>query len=144
MSTSKVYQIRYNTVSKDDTERWRLIDENGIETLVSDIFVNGEVYTTKDHMGSLGYKWHITCKGNCVIKDNIAHITTPPKESAFKRHLLKTISYRFLGTLTTVVVAYTLGAPIAMASMLGVGELAIKPILYFIHERVWYKFVKLK
>jgi uncharacterized membrane protein len=140
----KTYKIRFNTTSITENNRWRLVDENGMETLVSDIFVDGEVYTTKDHMDGLGYKWHITCKGNCVIKDNIAHITTPPKESAFKRHLLKTISYRFLGTLTTVVVAYTLGVPIAMASMLGVGELVLKPILYFLHERVWYKYIKIK
>ena len=40
MSTSKVYQIRYNTVSKDDTERWRLI-ENGNEITVSNIIIDG-------------------------------------------------------------------------------------------------------
>jgi uncharacterized membrane protein len=140
----KTYKIRFNTTSITENDRWRLVDENGRETLVSDVFVDGEVYTTKDHMDGLGYKWHITCKGDCVIKDGIAHIITPPKGSAFKRHLLKTISYRFLGTLTTVVVAYTLGAPIAMASMLGVGELALKPVLYFLHERVWYKHIKIK
>lgn len=140
----KTYKIRFNTTSITDNDRWRLVNENGEETLVSDIFIDGEVYTTKDYMDGLGYKWHITCKGDCVIKDGIAYIITPPKGSAFKRHLLKTISYRFLGTLTTVVVAYTLGAPIALASMLGVGELVLKPVLYFLHERVWYKHIKIK
>lgn len=40
--------------------------------------------------------------------------------------------------------AYFLGAPIALASMLGAGELILKPIIYFFHERFWYKFVKIK
>jgi len=25
-----------------------------------------------------------------------------------------------------------------------VGELALKPVLYFLHERVWYKHIKIK
>ena len=60
------------------------------------------------------------------------------------RHILKTISYRFLGTLTTVGVAYSLGATIQMSALLGVGELVMKPFLYFAHERLWYKYVRIK
>lgn len=140
----ETYKIRFNTSSTSDDVRWRLIPNNGEEILVSDILIDGEVFTTKDNMGDLGYKWHITCRGNCVIKDNIAYITTPPKDSAFKRHILKTISYRFLGTLVTVITAYMLGAPIAIASMLGIGELLLKPLIYFLHERLWYKHIKIK
>lgn len=140
----ETYKIRFNTSSTSDDVRWRLIQNNGEEILVSDILIDGEVFTTKDNMGDLGYKWHITCRGNCVIKDNIAYITTPPKDSAFKRHILKTISYRFLGTLVTVITAYMLGAPIAIASMLGIGELLLKPLIYFLHERLWYKHIKIK
>ena len=44
---SKKFQIRFNTVSTSEDDRWRLI-EDGKETLVSDIVVNGHVYTTKD------------------------------------------------------------------------------------------------
>jgi hypothetical protein len=48
-TTSKTYQIRYNTVSTNDTERWRLI-ENGNEILISDVIVDGHTHTTKDWM----------------------------------------------------------------------------------------------
>jgi uncharacterized membrane protein len=58
--------------------------------------------------------------------------------------ILKTITYRILGTITTVVTAYLLGASLTISSLLGVGELLLKPIIYFIHERIWYKFIKLK
>ena len=59
-----------------------------------------------------------------------------------KRHILKTISYRVIGTLTTVIVAYLLGASNEMSSLLGLGELILKPILYFLHERIYHKWIK--
>jgi uncharacterized membrane protein len=63
-------------------------------------------------------------------------------KSDLKRHILKTISYRIIRTLTTVIVAYLLGASIEISSLLGLGELIIKPILYFLHERVWFKHIR--
>ena len=64
-------------------------------------------------------------------------------ENSLKRHILKTISYRILGTLTTVIIAYSLGASLKVSSMLGVGELVLKPVIYFFHERVWYKYIRI-
>jgi uncharacterized membrane protein len=66
------------------------------------------------------------------------------KDYPLKRHILKTISYRILGTLTTVIVAYSLGASLKVSSMLGAGELLLKPVIYFLHERIWYKYIKIK
>jgi uncharacterized membrane protein len=57
------------------------------------------------------------------------------------RHILKTISYRVFGTFITVSVAYLSGVPIHVSALIGVGELLIKPIFYFLHERFWYKFI---
>lgn len=59
-----------------------------------------------------------------------------------KRHIIKTISYRILGTSTTILGTLWLGVPIEIASLLGITELTIKPILYFVHERIWYKYIK--
>jgi uncharacterized membrane protein len=66
------------------------------------------------------------------------------KESVFVRHILKTLTYRFFATLTTITTVLLLGASIEVSSLLGLGELLIKPILYFLHERIWYKFIKVK
>ena len=141
---SKTYQIRFNTVSKTENERWRLI-ENGDETLVSDIIIDGHTHTTKDWLPEINdYKWHISCVGYCNVKNNIAYIKTIKEESVLIRHILKTVSYRVLGTLTTVGVAYSLGASIEMSALLGVGELVMKPFLYFAHERLWYKYIRIK
>ncbi len=59
-----------------------------------------------------------------------------------KRHIVKSISYRCIGTLTTIILTVLAGLPIKWAGMVGLGELIIKPVIYFIHERIWYKWVK--
>ena len=140
----KKFQIRFNVKSTSDEDRWRLI-ENGDEILVSEIIIDGHTSTTKDWMPELDeYKWHISCEGHCVVKDNVAYVTTVKEETVLLRHILKTISYRLFGTLTTVLVALSCGVSLEMSSLLGVGELTLKPIIYFFHERMWYKYVKIK
>jgi uncharacterized membrane protein len=61
------------------------------------------------------------------------------KTVSLERHIAKTVTYRILGTGVTVLSALAFGANIEIASLLGVGELIFKPLLYFIHERLWYK-----
>jgi uncharacterized membrane protein len=143
MSQSKTYQIRFNTTSTDDSNRWRLITD-GQEILVANIYIDAQTYTTKDYIEGLGDKWHITATGILEIKDGNAYITPKRPDNALKRHILKTITYRLLGTTVTVSTAMFLGASIQIASILGAGELILKPIIYFIHERIWYRFVKVK
>jgi uncharacterized membrane protein len=60
----------------------------------------------------------------------------------YKRHILKSISYRILGTITTILLALFAGLPIKWAGMVGLGELIIKPLIYFLHERIWYKWIR--
>lgn len=59
-----------------------------------------------------------------------------------KRHIAKSVTYRIVGTLTTIVLTISAGLPIKFAGMVGAAELLFKPIIYFLHERVWYEFVK--
>jgi uncharacterized membrane protein len=58
-----------------------------------------------------------------------------------KRHIAKTVSYRILGSLTTVGISYALTQNIEISSLLGFSEILIKPVIYFFHERVWYKWI---
>lgn len=60
------------------------------------------------------------------------------------RHIYKTISYRILGTTVTIITAHLCGLSLKMSSLIGLGELLIKPLLYFLHERVWFKYFKFK
>ena len=139
----KKFQIRFNTISTSDIDRWRLI-EDGKEHLVSNIIIDGHTYTTMDWMGDINdYKWHISCEGYVNIQNNVAYVVTTKEDAVMTRHILKTFSYRLLGTLTTIFTAYSLGVSFELSSLLGVGELMIKPVLYFFHERVWYKHIKI-
>jgi len=42
-----------------------------------------------------------------------------------KRHIAKSISYRFIGTITTIILTITAGLPLKWAGMVGLGELII-------------------
>ena len=134
----KTYQIRYNNQSEDNSTSWRLICD-GVEIFVEDIYITAETYTSKDWMNDLKqFKYHIHCKGHLLIKNNVAYITTNDKVLSVKRHLAKTISYRVMATAITIGTALILGLDIEASALLGVGEIMIKPVFYFFHERIWY------
>lgn len=57
---------------------------------------------------------------------------------SIKRHVAKTISYRIMATTITIGTALILGLNIQSSALLGVGEIIIKPVFYFLHERFWH------
>jgi uncharacterized membrane protein len=59
-----------------------------------------------------------------------------------KRHIAKTISYRVLSTLIGFVIMWAISGSIKVGAAFGVAEIVYKPIQYYIHERVWYKYIK--
>ena len=56
-----------------------------------------------------------------------------------KRHIAKTITWRILGTLDTFLLSWFISNDISVGVQIGVFELVTKMILYYIHERLWYK-----
>ena len=62
---------------------------------------------------------------------------TPLKRETLKRSLLKTISWRVIGSLDTVVIAYLITNELNDALTIGGIELISKMVLYFFHERTW-------
>ena len=60
-----------------------------------------------------------------------------------KRHILKTISYRIISTLIGFIIVWVISGEIKIGATFGVVELIYKPIQYYIHERVWYKWIKI-
>ena len=63
-------------------------------------------------------------------------------EVSKKRHIAKTISYRVISSAIGVVVVWVVSGSIKVGTAFGVAELVYKPIQYYIHERVWYKWIK--
>ena len=59
-----------------------------------------------------------------------------------KRHIAKTISYRVISTAIGIVVVWSVSGSLKIGTAFGVAELVYKPIQYYIHERVWYKWIK--
>lgn len=61
---------------------------------------------------------------------------------SYKRHIAKTISWRIIGTLDTVVLSGIITGSWSTGLTIGGVEIFTKMILYFYHERVWYRFSK--
>jgi len=62
---------------------------------------------------------------------------TDQSEEKIKRSLIKTISWRIIGTLDTVLISWFITGTLALAFSIGAIELVSKMILYFFHERAW-------
>lgn len=60
----------------------------------------------------------------------------------YKRHIAKTISWRIIGTLDTVILSGFITGSWKFGLTIGGVEIITKMILYFTHERIWYKFSK--
>lgn len=56
-----------------------------------------------------------------------------------KRHIAKTVSYRLISTLLTGIVVWAITGDYSLASAFGVIEIIFKPVVYYLHERAWYK-----
>jgi uncharacterized membrane protein len=59
-----------------------------------------------------------------------------------KRHIAKTISYRLISTLIGVLTMLIVTGSVKAGAVFGVAELLWKPIQYYIHERIWYRWIK--
>lgn len=138
MQKPKTYQIRFNTQSTDESNRWRLVCD-GQETLVANIFIDSQTYTTKDHIDGLGDKWHITATGYLEVKDGNAHISPKRSDNAIARHLAKTISWRIIGTIDTMLLGWLITGNLKLGLAIGGTEVLTKMFLYFLHERAWFK-----
>jgi uncharacterized membrane protein len=53
------------------------------------------------------------------------------------RSLVKAYSYRCCGTLTTIVISYTITGQLMISLGIGATEMILKPFIYWCHERVW-------
>ena len=59
-----------------------------------------------------------------------------------KRHIAKTISYRIVSTLIGFGIMWAVTGSVKIGAAFGIAELVYKPIQYYLHERIWYKWIK--
>ncbi|WP_370390329.1 DUF2061 domain-containing protein [uncultured Winogradskyella sp.] len=56
-----------------------------------------------------------------------------------KRHIAKTFTWRLVGTLDTMVLAWLISGDAIIGLKIGFAEVITKMLLYYLHERLWYK-----
>jgi len=59
-----------------------------------------------------------------------------------KRHIAKTITWRIVGTIDTIILGWIITGNLKVGMTIGGVEVITKMILYFLHERAWYKLSK--
>ncbi len=57
-----------------------------------------------------------------------------------KRHIAKSVTWRIVGTIDTIILAWVVTGNPLTGLKIGVVEIFTKMILYYFHERAWYKF----
>lgn len=59
--------------------------------------------------------------------------------SSHNRHIAKSITWRLVGTLDTMVLAWLISGNPMIGLKVGLAEVLTKMILYYLHERLWYR-----
>ena len=61
---------------------------------------------------------------------------------SYRRHLAKTISYRIISSSIGFITLWFATGNIKIGAIFSFVELVYKPIQYYIHERVWYRYIR--
>ena len=56
-----------------------------------------------------------------------------------KRHLAKTVTWRIVGTVDTMILAWIISGDPMVGLQVGAAEVVTKMVLYYLHERAWYQ-----
>ena len=56
-----------------------------------------------------------------------------------RRHILKTITWRAIGSLDTLLLSWFISGNLSIGIQIGVVEVVTKMILYYVHELLWFK-----
>ncbi|MDO8968467.1 MAG: DUF2061 domain-containing protein [Algoriphagus sp.] len=81
-----------------------------------------------------------------MILDQFAKklFSSKPGKDSNAKSLLKSISWRIVGTIDTIIISYIITGQLVMAVSIGSVEVVSKIILYYFHERVWENATKEK
>jgi uncharacterized membrane protein len=60
-------------------------------------------------------------------------------DTSHKRHLAKSITWRIVGTLDTFILSWIITGNVVVGLKIGLSEIATKMVLYYFHERLWFK-----
>jgi uncharacterized membrane protein len=59
-----------------------------------------------------------------------------------RRHIAKTVTYRLLSTGAGFLAVWLGTDSLKAGALFSAAELVFKPVLYYLHERLWYRYVR--
>lgn len=113
------------------TITWRLVGT--IDTIILSWVITGNPFTGL----KIGFVEVITKMILYYLHERLwfkSNVVNPEK-----RHLYKTVTWRILGTMDTMFMAWIVTGDPMIGLQIGISEVFTKMILYYIHEKVWYK-----
>jgi uncharacterized membrane protein len=60
-------------------------------------------------------------------------------DNSHKRHIAKSVTWRIIGTLDTILLAWLISGDPITGLQIGFAEVLTKMVLYYLHERLWFK-----
>lgn len=73
---------------------------------------------------------------NQIVRNKSNYKTDVNSEKPL-RSFVKSISWRIIGTLDTVLISWLITGTLSVAFAIGSVEMVTKMVLYFFHERLW-------
>jgi uncharacterized membrane protein len=120
------------------TITWRMVGT--LDTILLSWLVSGNPYTGL----KIGFAEVVTKMVLYYIHERVWFKVNLTKDGMVlesrKRHLAKTFTWRTIGTLDTMLLAWIISGNPLVGFQIGVAEVITKMLLYYLHERIWYKF----
>ncbi|MCM5663500.1 DUF2061 domain-containing protein [Galbibacter mesophilus] len=110
---------------------WRIVGT--IDTILLSWIISGNPFTGL----KIGFAEVITKMILYYFHERIWFKANVPESK--KRHLYKTLTWRVLGTIDTMLWAWIISGNPLTGLKIGFAEVVTKMILYYLHERTWYK-----
>ncbi|WP_027419392.1 DUF2061 domain-containing protein [Crocinitomix catalasitica] len=76
-----------------------------------------------------------------MLFDQFLHKKGVRRGDSNAKSILKSVSWRIVGTCDTILIAYILTGNVKMAASIGGIEVFTKMFLYYLHERFWNKYI---
>tara|TARA_B100001564_G_scaffold357016_1_gene372367 strand:+ start:182 stop:682 length:501 start_codon:yes stop_codon:yes gene_type:complete len=142
--TTSKYRKAYRLRDLDDDKLYSLLIEDYRE---ADFVIDGKLTSTINKIGTsplysikhpenIGFK---TIKSKKKLP-KIFRIFNSSGSVSRKRHFLKTVTWRIVGTLDTILLSYIITGSVKIGFTIGSVELFTKMFLYYLHERLWFRF----
>lgn len=110
---------------------WRLVGT--IDTILLSWVISGDPFVGL----KIGFAEVITKMGLYYLHERVWFKVNLADSK--KRHIVKTITWRFVGTLDTFILSWIISGNPLVGLKIGFAEVVTKMILYYLHERAWYK-----